>query len=122
MRNIRRIFFVTLFFLLSTIVVFAQHVGEVVVFNWQEIAAVTINSVGVLVAVRLLNGLLPRMTGGLKQTIALIIGPLLMLAQTALINAFGYPIDLTPIAAVFTGAGTAFAAMGMFDVGKKLVR
>ena len=55
-----------------------------------------------------------------KQVLALVAGPLLMFGQAAISGSLGYPIDFGPLITVFTGVGSSLAAMGLFDVGKRV--
>jgi len=81
-----------------------------------------INSVLVVVAVQLVKGFLPQLPGGVKQVLALVAGPLLLVAQSALTNWLGYEIDLGPLIALFAGLSSGLAAMGMFDIVKRVGR
>ena len=108
--------FLTLLFLSMASFAYAQDGGDAASFDWRELAAVAVNSVAVMAIVQLLKMLLPNIPGGVKQILALVMGPLLMWGATALGGLLGYPIDFSPIAAVFAGP----AAMGLFDVAKKV--
>ena len=77
--------------------------------DWTVLLAGAINCVLVIAVVQILKGTLPylRLTAPwLLPTLTLVIGPLLTYLQNALAAALGWPIDLSPIIAVFTG-GTA---------------
>lgn len=90
--------------------------------NWQQIVALLINSVLVVVAVQLVKAFLPQLPGGVKQVLALVAGPLLLAAQSALTSWLGYKIDLGPLIALFGGLSSGLAAMGLFDIGKRVGR
>lgn len=89
---------------------------EAVIFEWQHILALLINSVLVAVAVQLLKQVLPGISGGVKQILAVVMGPVLLYVQGLISSALGYPIDFAPLIGLFSG----LAAMGVFDVGKKI--
>lgn len=87
--------------------------------DWQYVVSLLINSVLVVLAVQLLKKFLPELPDSAKQILALVAGPLLMWGQTALSTALGYPIDFGPLIELFAGLTSAFAAMGLFDIGKR---
>jgi hypothetical protein len=107
---------------MSSVVVMAQGDAEALPFSldWKYVIALFINSVLVVVAVQIIKQFLPAIPGGVKQILALVAGPLLMWASTAIGNALGYPIDFQPLIQLFTGLTSSLAAMGLFDVGKKV--
>ena len=93
---------------------------EVIVFEWQQILALFINSILVVVAVQLLKQVMPDIPGGIKQILAIVAGPLLLYVQGVISGALGYPIDFGPLIAIFAGGTSGLAAMGVFDVVKKV--
>ena len=111
-----------IFMAMSSVVVMAQGEGEALPFSldWKYVLALFINSVLVVVAVQILKQFLPGIPGSVKQILALVAGPLFMYASVAIGNALGYPIDFQPLIQLFTGLTSSLAAMGLFDVGKKV--
>ncbi len=84
--------------------------------DWNEILAVFINTVVVMVAVQGLKAyVIPWIKANAPWTIPLIAQGLAWIVTYAsnwLTAAIGYPVDLSPIVAVFTG----LIAVGAFDV------
>jgi hypothetical protein len=79
--------------------------------HWQVLVAGAVNCVAVIGVVQVLKGTIPYLrlrVPWLLPTLSLLIGPLLTSAQNALAAWLGWPIDLSPIIAVFTG-GTGVA-------------
>ena len=93
-----------------------------VTMDWMHLLSLFVNSVLVVAAVSLLGQVLPDLPGGVKQILALVAGPLLLWAQTALTAAIGYPVDFGPLIELFAGLSSGLAAMGLFDVGKRVNR
>lgn len=87
--------------------------------DWRYVVALLINSVLVVLAVQFLKPRLPGLPDSVKQIIALIAGPLLIMGQTALSGLLGYPIDFGLLIELFAGLSVGLAAMGMFDIGKR---
>jgi len=102
-------------------IAFAQN-GDAVAdaVDWRMLVALLINSVVVVGVVQLLKVVLPRLPAGWRQVIALAGGPGVLALGSALSGWLGYPIDLTPIATILAGLTSGLAAMGIFDVGKKM--
>ncbi len=88
-------------------------------FDWRYVGALLINSVLVVLLVQFLKPRLPGLPDSVKQIIALVAGPLLIMGQTALSALLGYPIDFGLLVELFAGLSVGFAAMGMFDIGKR---
>lgn len=113
---------VSMLLLLPTVAI-AQDTGDpAVTVDWMQILSLAINSVFVVLAVQLLKGVLTKIPGGIKQVLALVAGPLLLFAQSALSGWLGYPIDFSPLIQLIGGLGSGLAAMGLFDVGERLTR
>ena len=75
--------------------------------EWNLIIAGAINSVLVLLVVQFLKIKIPGIrekAPWLFPVLAMVIGPLIALAQSALASWLGVPIDLSMIAGLFTGA------------------
>ncbi len=90
--------------------------------NWPEILAVFVNSVLVLIAVQALkNYVMPFLKTRHPWTlpiIAMIAGPIFEPLSTFLTGLIGYPIDLSAIVAVLTGA----ASVAIYGVLRKAGR
>ena len=87
--------------------------------DWNQIIAVTINSVLVLMAVQFIKNYgLPWLKSNAPWALPLIsvlIGPLLTYLMNIVSSLLGYPIDLSPIIGLFAG-GTAVA---LHQIGKQ---
>ncbi len=90
------------------------------ILDWREVVALLINGVGVMVAVQILKHFKPQMSKELVSILALVLGPVLGWAGTALSEMLGYPIDLSPIALVFSGVTAGLVGMGVYDVQKRV--
>ncbi|NIO41040.1 MAG: hypothetical protein GTO41_13230 [Burkholderiales bacterium] len=124
MRLIRISFLVVILFAMAAGVVVLAQGGDVAPFSldWRYVMALFINSVLVVVAVEIVKSFAPQLPGGIKQVLALVAGPVLMWASTAISSALGYAIDFGPLIEVFSGLVTGLAGMGLFDVAKKAVK
>ena len=87
--------------------------------DWNEIIALSINTVLVTLGVQLVKAFGPGLANVWKQLLALVGGPLLMMfLQPYLSGLLGYPIDLSALSAALTGLISGLAAMGTFDSAK----
>ena len=79
--------------------------------GWQYFVALLLNSFAIVVAVQLLKVWVPILrekVPWLFPIIAMVIGPLMAMATSAVSGYLGYPVDFGSIAAIFTG-GSAVA-------------
>ena len=87
--------------------------------DWNEILAVLINSVLVLMAVQFIKttGIpwLKANTPWALPLIAVLVGPIMTYLTGIISSTLGYPVDLSPIAGLFAG----MAAVVMHQVGKQ---
>ncbi len=117
---IRKLFIVAIVMLLPVVVLAADGAvepGEA--FDWQEMFALFLNSFAVVAAVQLLKKAMPTLrqkVGWTLPIIAVIIGPLMVIASNAISVALGYPVDLNPIAGVIVGLG----ATGLHQIGRQV--
>ncbi len=116
----KKVLFALFLVLALPAIAFAQDGGPWASVEWKMLVALAINSVVVIGVVQVLKGVLPMLPAGWKQILALAGGPAVLALGSVLSGWLGTPIDLTPIATLLAGLVSVFAAMGLFDVGKKL--
>ena len=87
--------------------------------DWNQIIAVFINSVLVLMAVQFIKNYgipwLKQNAPWALPLIAVLVGPIMTYLTNIVSSALGYPVDLSPIAGLFSG----MAAVVLHQVGKQ---
>lgn len=90
----------------------AQSGAGQVAFDWKPLAAMAINTIVVAGVVQAIKVYAPGLRAGLPwllPVIAVVAGPAVAVAQSALAGWLGVPIDLSPLLGLATG-GAAVAA------------
>lgn len=122
----KRLFFFCFLMLLPLLVLaqVAEPVAEAISLNvdWMAILPFIITAILIPVAVQLIKSLLmPNLSAGAKQILAMIAGPLLTPVGVWLSGLLGTTIDLTPIIIALGGALSGLLSMGVYDTaGKRL--
>lgn len=109
----------TILFILTPALVFAQDDGGGIDLDLMSIVQVLIAGVGVPLAVQLLKYFWPKAPTWLKAIAAPVIAPALMYLASVISAALGIEVDFGPIIAVITGIGLASSVA--FSMGKSKV-
>lgn len=103
--------------------VVAPLVAAATQIDWMNLLPLIITAVLIPIGVQLIKSfLMPNLSPGTKQIIALIAGPLLMPLGIWLTGLLGAPIDFTPIIIALGGAVAGLMSMGVYDVGLKRIK
>lgn len=86
--------------------------------DWVQYLALAINTIVVPIATKLLKPLWAMVPSWLKTFVPLVVGSVIMIAQSAFLEWGGHPIDLGMLNEIFVGAVSGVPATIAYKMGK----